>query len=72
MPAESLVSTLFPKCRRMILGLLIGHPDRAFYLREIAQLAHLGVGQLQRELDRLVKAGIVLPPVPSSTNCGAL
>ena len=59
MAAEFLVSTLFPKSRRMILGLLIGHPDRAFYLREIAQLTHLGVGQLQRELDRLVKAGIV-------------
>lgn len=59
MAAESLVSSLFPKSRRMILGLLIGQPDRALYLREIAQLAHLGVGQVQRELDRLVNAGIV-------------
>jgi len=59
MAAEPLVSTLFPKCRRMILGLLIGQPDRAFYLREIAQRAQVGVGQLQRELDRLVKVGIL-------------
>lgn len=59
MAAEFLASALFPKSRRVILGLLISHPDRAFCLREIAQLTHLGVGQLQRELDRLVKAGIV-------------
>lgn len=59
MIAKSLASTLFPKARRMVLGLLMSHPDRAFYLREIANITHLGVGHLQRELKRLVTAGIL-------------
>jgi predicted nucleotidyltransferase len=57
--AERLVSALFPKSRRMVLGLLMSHPDRAFYLREIAEITGLGVGHVQRELGRLVKAGII-------------
>jgi predicted nucleotidyltransferase len=59
MVAKSLASTLFPKSRRMVFGLLMSHPDRAFYLREIAELTHLGIGHLQRELNRLVAAGII-------------
>ncbi len=59
MVAKTLASTLFPKSRRMVLGLLMSHPDRAFYLREIAEITHLGVGHLQRELNRLVAVGIL-------------
>lgn len=50
---------LFPGARRALLGLLYGQPDSAFYLREIAARAGVGLGQVQRELDRLSKAGIL-------------
>jgi uncharacterized protein len=59
MDANSLASTLFPKSRRVVLGLLLSHPDQAFYLREIAEKTGLGIGHLQRELDRLVKSNII-------------
>ena len=50
---------LFPQTRRALLGLLYGLPDRAFYLREIAQRVGSGMGQVQRELGRLTRAGIL-------------
>jgi predicted nucleotidyltransferase len=56
---DSVSASLFPKARREILGLLYAHPDRAFYLREIAVLAGLGVGHVQRELQRLTRGGIL-------------
>ncbi len=59
MSAINLASSLFPKSRRAVLGLLLSHPARAFYLREIVELTGLGMGHLQRELARLVKAGII-------------
>ena len=59
MNAESLSSALFPQSRRLVLGLLMSFPDRAFYLREVARSTHLGIGHLQRELDRLVAGGII-------------
>ena len=59
MDALSLASTLFPKSRRAVLGLLLSHTDQAFYLREIAEITGLGLGHLQRELDRLEKSGII-------------
>ena len=52
-------AALFPKARREVLGLLFGHPDRAYYLREIAELTGLGVGHVQRELQRLWRGGII-------------
>jgi predicted nucleotidyltransferase len=56
---SSLATALFPKSRRAVLGLLLTHPDEAFYLREIAQKTGLGTGHLHRELDRLSSAGII-------------
>ncbi len=57
---ESSISTaLFPQTRRALLGLLYGLPDRAFYLREIAAQVGSGMGQVQRELGRLTRAGIL-------------
>jgi uncharacterized protein len=54
---------LFPKARRVIMGLLFGHADEAFFLRQIVDLTGLGVGHVQRELERLVKAGILVSMV---------
>ncbi len=51
---------LFGKTRRNVLGLLFGQPDRSFYLREIAVRAGGGLSQVQKELEQLVAAGLVL------------
>jgi len=57
--SDPIATALFPGSRRAVLGILYGSPDRAFYLREIIGIAGLGVGQIQRELNRLSKAGII-------------
>ena len=59
MTSESLATIVFPKARRAVLGLVLSHPDRAFYLREIVELTGLGIGHLQREFERLAEAGII-------------
>ena len=59
MGSESLSTILFSKARRAVLGLILSHPDRAFYLREIVELTGLGIGHLQREFERLAEAGII-------------
>lgn len=51
---------LFGKTRRNVLALLFGRPDRSFYLREIAARAGTGMGQVQKELEQLAAAGLVL------------
>jgi len=51
--------TLFSRNRRAVLGLLFGHPDEQFYLRQIVRFCGGGVGAIQRELKQLTKAGIL-------------
>ena len=53
-------SALFGKTRRAVLGLLYARPDEAFYLRQITREVRAGQGAVQRELQRLVEAGILL------------
>ena len=57
--ANSISVALFPQTRRALLDLFFGLPDRAFYLREIAARVGSGMGQVQRELGRLTRAGIL-------------
>jgi predicted nucleotidyltransferase len=57
---KDLGAALFGKSRRNVLGLLFAHPDRAFYLREIIAATGSGTGQVQRELENLTDAGLVL------------
>ncbi|MBI3948812.1 MAG: helix-turn-helix domain-containing protein [Armatimonadetes bacterium] len=58
--AESRVaSALFGSTQRAVLGLLFCHSDEAFYLSEIIRAAGTGAGAVQRELDRLLDAGLV-------------
>jgi predicted nucleotidyltransferase len=57
---DVIASSLFPKSRRAVLGLLYGRPDRSFYLRQVVELTGLGTGHVQRELKRLVEGGILL------------
>lgn len=52
-------STLFGLTRRLVLGLLYGHSDQAFYAREVARLTGGAMGAVQRELQELASAGII-------------
>ncbi len=52
-------SALFGKARRAVLGLLYARPDEAFYLRQITREVQAGQGAVQRELKRLVDAGLL-------------
>jgi predicted nucleotidyltransferase len=52
-------SALFGKARRAVLGLLYARPDEAFYLRQIVREVQAGQGAIQRELKRLVDAGLL-------------
>ena len=51
---------LFGKTRRAVLGLLYARPDEAFYLRQITRELQAGQGAVQRELKRLVDAGLLI------------
>jgi predicted nucleotidyltransferase len=56
----SLADALFPKTRQRVLGLLFSAPERELYMREIARLVDVTVSAIQRELDQLSHAGILL------------
>jgi predicted nucleotidyltransferase len=53
-------TALFGRTRRNVLALLFAHPDRDFYLREIVKRAGTGTSQIQKELEQLVDAGLVI------------
>jgi predicted nucleotidyltransferase len=57
--ADPLAAALFSKAQAGILGLLYARPDESFYLRQLAALTGLGLGQAQRELAALENAGIL-------------
>ncbi len=59
-PNESLSATLFSKTRLAVLSKLFSHADEAYYLRQIARSVGVGIGSLQRELNKLAQAGIIL------------
>lgn len=52
-------NVLFGKTRRRVLGLLFGHPERSFYLRQIVRQTGSAQGAVQQELDRLSRAGLL-------------
>src|ERR1700731_1940326 len=54
-----ILDALFPDIRAKILAALLIHPERSWYLTELAN--HLGTkpSSLQREVDALSKAGIL-------------
>lgn len=56
---EGLSETLFSKTQRGVLGLLFGDPERSYYTNEIVRHAQAGIGAVQRELERLVAAGLL-------------
>ena len=61
-PAASrtaLVDALFTSTQQKVLGLLFGQPDRSFFVTQVMDLAKSGRGAVQRELQRLERAGLV-------------
>ena len=59
--SSNLSASLFGKTRRAVLSLLYSHANEAFYLRQIARAAGVGLGAMQRELRQLSDAGIIQP-----------
>jgi predicted nucleotidyltransferase len=58
--SSSIASALFGQTRRKVLALLFGHPNESFYLREIVRTVGGGTGAVQRELEQLTNAGLIL------------
>lgn len=56
---KSTIDTLFPKVRRGILAATVLHPERWWYLSDLARHLHTTPSSLQRELASLVRAGIL-------------
>jgi predicted nucleotidyltransferase len=57
--AAGLGSALFTGTQQRVLAILFGQPDRSFYANELIGLAGAGSGAVQRELKRLVDAGLL-------------
>jgi predicted nucleotidyltransferase len=57
--AVSLANALFSRTQQGVLGLLFGQPQRSFYLKELIGALGMGRGTVQREVSRLVDAGLV-------------
>ena len=55
----SIASALFTDSQSRIFPWLFGQPERAYHLNELRRLTGLGSASLQRELNRLVAAGLV-------------
>jgi predicted nucleotidyltransferase len=56
----SVAQALFTDSQARVYGWLFGQPERGFHLSELLRLTGLGSASLQRELNRLAAAGLVL------------
>jgi predicted nucleotidyltransferase len=55
----SLADFLFTPGLQRVLGATLMHPDRSFTLQELLRLADSGRGSAQKQVDRLVEAGVL-------------
>jgi predicted nucleotidyltransferase len=60
MRKKSLISVLFPKTRRAVLATTLMHPDRWWFLADLARQIGVPPSSLQREMESLVEVGILL------------
>ena len=60
MRKKSLISALFPKTRRAVLAATLMHPDRWWFLADLARQVGVPPSSLQREMESLVEVGILL------------
>jgi predicted nucleotidyltransferase len=56
---STLSPVLFAEYRSRVLGLLLLHPERTYYLREVARLTGTVPGTLKREMDKLLEVGLL-------------
>lgn len=56
----SLGDALFGKTQQKLLALLYGRPERSFYTREILDFVKAGRGSVQRELERMAAAELLV------------
>ena len=56
---SGLADVLFSKTQRQVLSLLFGNPEKSFYANEIVRYAGVGIGSVQRELERLSNVGLL-------------
>jgi predicted nucleotidyltransferase len=56
----SIASALFADSQARVLSWVFGQPERRYHLSELRRLTGLGSASLQRELNRLAEAGLVL------------
>jgi predicted nucleotidyltransferase len=56
-------AALFSATRQAVLRLLFGHAGERFYQRQIIRIAGLGSGAVQRDLQQLTRAGILVRTV---------
>ncbi len=59
-PTVGLANALFGKARRGVLALMFGRPGEAQYTREIVKKVGAGASQVQKELELLTSAGLLL------------
>lgn len=57
---SNLSGALFSSVQARVLGLLFGQPNRDFQMTEVIELAGSGRGAVQRELEKLTEAGILV------------
>lgn len=56
----SVGDALFTKAQQMVLSLLLGQPEKSFYLNEVVRYAAMGRGVISRELAKLTDAGLLI------------
>ena len=57
---DAIGAALFGATRQAVLRLLFGHPGERFYQRQIIRIIGLGSGAVQRDLEQLTRAGILV------------
>lgn len=55
----SVADFLFTPSLQRVLGATLLHPERSFTLQELLRLANSGRGSAQKQVDRLVEAGVL-------------
>ena len=65
----SIASALFTHSQAKVYAWLFGQPERSYHLSELRRLSGLGSASLQREVNRLVDAGLVTSERVGNLRC---
>ena len=58
-PPDTIAASLFSRTQQRVLGLLFGQPERSYFATELIALAGAGSGSVQREIQKLLGAGLI-------------